>query len=327
MGVWEDIQSNPWVSWLLSKDAWSGAIDRSTETGQKVADLSKVVAASAVEQSKLVRRATLEHLNRASSNLQDVVAKADVKIPHESLAVFTGPVFLFGLFSGIMLARSRVRFIIHSKQNAVCSKDDKKAEVIESMGTPRLDAEELGVAAARLETAFKGLVTSSTIYIGDKLGLYKQLSTMGPSCAEDISRITGLNKRWLLEWLSQNAAAGILEFDRGTGHFSISAVYQSLLLDPRDSLGGDSMIGLFQMAPGLSARIASMVDTMQDGVGQTFDGTHKDDIAEALLRLNYSFNKHTLCDSLLPAKQILEGKLVELLLRGNMVVAEGKFYV
>ena len=45
-------------------------------------------------------------------------------------------------------------------------------------------------------------------YIGDQAGVYAALDGAGPLSAEDLAAQTGMNARYLREWLSANAAAG-----------------------------------------------------------------------------------------------------------------------
>ena len=49
------------------------------------------------------------------------------------------------------------------------------------------------------------------IHIGDRLGLYRALTGAGPVSAAQLAEKTGLNERWLLEWLRGQAAARLLE--------------------------------------------------------------------------------------------------------------------
>jgi hypothetical protein len=46
----------------------------------------------------------------------------------------------------------------------------------------------------------------------DRLGLYRALSDDAPRTSADLAAQTGLNERWLREWLAQQGAAGILDF-------------------------------------------------------------------------------------------------------------------
>jgi hypothetical protein len=61
------------------------------------------------------------------------------------------------------------------------------------------------------ETAFgylSGAIFAGMIYLGDELGIYRALRDMGPLTSEEVAERTGLNERWLREWLRGPAAAG-----------------------------------------------------------------------------------------------------------------------
>ena len=49
-----------------------------------------------------------------------------------------------------------------------------------------------------------------TVYVGDRLGLYKALAVGGPGTPGEIAKRTGLNGRYVREWLEQQAVAAIL---------------------------------------------------------------------------------------------------------------------
>ena len=48
------------------------------------------------------------------------------------------------------------------------------------------------------------------IYIGERLGLYRALAESGPATSVGLASRTGLNERYVREWLEQQGAAGIL---------------------------------------------------------------------------------------------------------------------
>jgi len=49
-----------------------------------------------------------------------------------------------------------------------------------------------------------------TVYIGDRLGLYKALAAGGPGTPGEIARRIDLNERYVREWLEQQAVAAII---------------------------------------------------------------------------------------------------------------------
>ena len=67
-----------------------------------------------------------------------------------------------------------------------------------------------------------GAVGLLMAYIGDQAGVYESLESRGPSTADELATETGLNPRYLLEWLSSNAALGYISYDPAESTFSLS---------------------------------------------------------------------------------------------------------
>lgn len=59
-------------------------------------------------------------------------------------------------------------------------------------------------------------------YIGDKLDLYSALAEISPATSQDLADSTGMDERYLREWLSANAAAGYVNYDAAASQFSLS---------------------------------------------------------------------------------------------------------
>jgi SAM-dependent methyltransferase len=59
-------------------------------------------------------------------------------------------------------------------------------------------------------------------YMGDKLDLYSALAEISPATPQELADNTGMNERYLREWLSANAAAGYVNYEAATGRFSMS---------------------------------------------------------------------------------------------------------
>ena len=58
-------------------------------------------------------------------------------------------------------------------------------------------------------------------YLGDQAGVYRALDKAGPSTVEALSKTTGLNPKYLNEWLGANAAAGYVTYDKEAEKFSL----------------------------------------------------------------------------------------------------------
>lgn len=52
-----------------------------------------------------------------------------------------------------------------------------------------------------------------TVYLGNRLGLYRALAEGGPASSAELAQRTGTNERYVREWLEQQAVSGILAVD------------------------------------------------------------------------------------------------------------------
>ena len=59
-------------------------------------------------------------------------------------------------------------------------------------------------------------------YIGDRLDLYSALLEISPASSHELADNTGMDERYLREWLCANAAAGYIDYDATTAKFSLS---------------------------------------------------------------------------------------------------------
>src|SRR5437899_8281870 len=52
-----------------------------------------------------------------------------------------------------------------------------------------------------------------SIWLGDELGLYRELAGSGPRTADSVAAKTGCNARLVREWLDAQAAGGLVAYD------------------------------------------------------------------------------------------------------------------
>ena len=104
---------------------------------------------------------------------------------------------------------------------------------------------------------------ASTIVIGDQLGLYKALAER-PMTAADLAARTECDARYVLEWLSAQAASGYAQYDAATQQFSLSEE-QALALAVE---GSPAFIpGAFQVAIAMFAAIPQLIAAFRSGAG------------------------------------------------------------
>src|SRR5512139_261376 len=81
-----------------------------------------------------------------------------------------------------------------------------------------------------------GAFNMLSIYMGDRLGLYRALADGGPATSTELASRTGTHERYIREWLEQQTVAGILEVENenhGTQsrRFSLPAGHVEPLID------------------------------------------------------------------------------------------------
>jgi hypothetical protein len=84
------------------------------------------------------------------------------------------------------------------------------------MSAHQADAEAARDAlAGRLFEAAVATFDLAAVYMGDRLGLYRALEAGGPATSAELAARTGLQERYLREWLEHGAVTGILAADGG----------------------------------------------------------------------------------------------------------------
>jgi SAM-dependent methyltransferase len=78
-----------------------------------------------------------------------------------------------------------------------------------------VDADEVKAYALAVWRCKQGEVVAALCHLGDRLGLYGALHARGPCTAAQLAEATGLDERFLLEWLRSQAAADLLTSEDG----------------------------------------------------------------------------------------------------------------
>lgn len=62
---------------------------------------------------------------------------------------------------------------------------------------------------------------SLMVSVGHRTGLFDRMAELPPSTSEEIAQATGLNERYVREWLGGVASGGIVEYDAGTSRYAL----------------------------------------------------------------------------------------------------------
>jgi len=128
------------------------------------------------------------------------------------------------------------------------------------------DPKKLTQKVVLLATMMTGAHVAIMVVLGMRLGLYKALAGAGPVTPEDLARATGLNERWLREWLRGQAAAGIIDYAEGAFELSPEV---ALLLADEDQLS--YLGGNFLPLPQRAAMVDRLMEAFRIGIGYSFD--------------------------------------------------------
>jgi SAM-dependent methyltransferase len=131
-----------------------------------------------------------------------------------------------------------------------------------------LDEAEVGLFAFNVWNYKQGEMVSLMIHLGQRLDLYRSMAGIGPITSVELAERTGLDERWLREWLYGHAAAGLIDHDPDTG-FELTDVGAAVLADDQNSLFYAA--GAFTAPPPAPGIVEAMVESFRSGIGLTYD--------------------------------------------------------
>ncbi len=127
------------------------------------------------------------------------------------------------------------------------------------MTTETLDPAKAEAFAGQMIGMLNGGLTSLMISVGQRTGLFDTIASMPPSTSEEIARKTGLNERYVREWLGNMTTARIVEHDAAKGTYWLPAEHAASLTHAA--------------GPGNLATMAEFVSQMgmvEDGIVEAF---------------------------------------------------------
>lgn len=130
----------------------------------------------------------------------------------------------------------------------------------------QIDPEELKQYSLNVWGYKQGEVVSLMIHIGDRLGLYQELDGAGPVTAGELAERTGLQERWLLEWLRNQAAAKLLDYHDGD-RFELTCVGAAVLADEENSMAFAAGAFTGSTSP---ETVDKLVDAFRTGIGLSY---------------------------------------------------------
>ena len=152
---------------------------------------------------------------------------------------------------------------------------------------------------------FGAALSSSLVYIGQKLGLYKAMASEGSMTPSELAAKTSTNERYIREWLLNQAASGYVDYDAASGRYSLSPEQATALTDESSPffVGGG-----FYVIKAMTHAVSKIEEAFKNGGGLLW-GDNDPDIfvgTERFFRPGYATH---LIASWIPALTGIEPKL------------------
>lgn len=173
------------------------------------------------------------------------------------------------------------------------------------MAAQQLDQRKLEELSGKVVTDVAGAIGVLMAYIGDRSGVYSALESHGPCSAAELAEKTGLDERYLTEWLSSNAALGYVTYEATDERFSLTPEQAAVFAHDGEPT---CMQGFFDAVVGQFATHDTAVEVFQSGRGRPWGEHHACCFCgtDRFFRPGYVAN---LVQSWIPALDAVEPKL------------------
>lgn len=147
------------------------------------------------------------------------------------------------------------------------------------------------------------------VYMGDRLGYYAALGSLGSATSGELAARTGTSERYTREWLEQQATAGILEVDSVTDpfarRFSLPEGHDTVLTDA-DSLA--FMTPLVRLTYGIGSVMPPLLEAFRTGKGVPYPD-YGPDTREGIAEMNRVMFINDLASDWLPQLPDIDARL------------------
>lgn len=131
-----------------------------------------------------------------------------------------------------------------------------------------MDREKTKVALDKVFRDMAGAMSAGMAFVGTRAGLFRAMSGQGAMRAEDVVRASGLQRRYVEEWLKGMAASGYLDYDAKSGTYTLSdEMAYFVASDDTDHFVG----GMWEMVPALLRQAPKVAEAFAKGGGVPFE--------------------------------------------------------
>jgi SAM-dependent methyltransferase len=172
------------------------------------------------------------------------------------------------------------------------------------------DEEQRGALVERMFHGGIAVLEMLSIYVGDRLGLYRALAEHGPMTTSQLAATAGIHERYAREWLEQQAVAGLTEVtaentDGAKRTYDLAPGHGEVLLNP-DSL--NYLVPIVWAIPGLAATMPALFQAYRTGGGVPYPA-YGAEFRNSIASLNRPMFKNQLGSAWIPAMADVDRRL------------------
>jgi SAM-dependent methyltransferase len=156
-----------------------------------------------------------------------------------------------------------------------------------------------GLMTNDLGAAMQGALS----YVGDRLGIFKSLADSGAVTSVELATKTGLNERYLREWLGAMTAAKYINYDPASGRYSMPREHAMILADETSPF---FMGGFMQIVAPEVGMAPKLLESFRTGKGIP-QSEYPPEVFEGIERGSAPMYRHSLIRKWMPAMpQVVE---------------------
>jgi ubiquinone/menaquinone biosynthesis C-methylase UbiE len=163
------------------------------------------------------------------------------------------------------------------------------------MTTEQMDPAKAEEFAGQVIGILSGGLLSLMLNVGHETGLFDTMAGMPPSTSEEIANVTGLNERYVREWLGAMVTGRIVEFDASNATYRLPAEHAASLTR---AAGPGNLCTMSQFLPEMAAVQDKIVHSFRNGGGVPY--SEYDNFQRLMAALSSDIVDATLVDVTLP---------------------------
>jgi 2-polyprenyl-3-methyl-5-hydroxy-6-metoxy-1,4-benzoquinol methylase len=173
------------------------------------------------------------------------------------------------------------------------------------MTTLQIDEAKLNQIVGRAVDDVAATYSSALVLIGKELGLYETLNRIGSATPDELARAAHTDERYVRPWLTNQAAAGYVDYSPRTGSFSLSPEQAFVFTDPDSPV---AMLPNFEAVTGAIQSRPRIVEAIRSGGGMAW-GDHDELMHSGVAGSFRTSYLHNLVSTWLPALTDMTDKL------------------